>query len=200
VHAGVSYRTESTAKPRPIVDLYEELLASMDNTVVVYADDSVIDELLRNARAHEADFPGPHSVIPERHLAIVACMDSRLDMFRIFGLRSGDAHVIRNAGGIVTDDVLRSLVLSQRFLKTREIVLLHHTNCGLQSRTEEQFHDEIARDVGQAPPYTFGAFTKPDDSVRRSIARIKEHVFLPHREGVRGFVYDVDTGATTEVL
>lgn len=179
---------------------YEELIASMDNTVVVYANDSVIEELLRNARAHQADFPGPHSVIPERQLAIVACMDSRLDMFRIFGLRSGDAHVIRNAGGIVTDDVLRSLVLSQRFLKTREIVLLHHTNCGLQSRTEEQFHDEIARDIGQAPPYTFGAFTQPDDSVRRSIARIKEHIFLPHRDDVRGFVYDVETGATIEVV
>jgi carbonic anhydrase len=166
----------------------------------VPVNDSVIDDLLRNARAHEADFPGPHSVIPERHLAIVACMDSRLDMFRIFGLHSGEAHVIRNAGGIVTDDVLRSLVLSQRFMQTREIVLLHHTNCGLQQRTEAQFRDEIAREVGQVPPYEFGAFTEPDDSVRRSIARVKEHPFLPHRKSVRGFVYDVDTGATREVL
>jgi carbonic anhydrase len=168
--------------------------------VVVHENDSVVDDLLHQARAHEADFPGPHSVIPERHLAIIACMDSRLDMFRIFGLRSGDAHLIRNAGGIVTEDVLRSLVLSQRYLQTRDILLLHHTNCGLQQRTEKQFREEIAREVGQEPPYTFGAFTQPDDSVRRSIARIKEHPFLPHRERVRGFVYDVDTGATREVL
>jgi carbonic anhydrase len=179
---------------------HEEPATSTHNIGAVHANNSVIDELLQNARAHEADFPGPHSVIPERHLAIVACMDSRLDMFRIFGLRSGEAHVIRNAGGIVTDDVLRSLVLSQRFLQTREIVLLHHTNCGLQQRTEEQFREEIAREVGQEPPYAFGAFTHPEDSVRRSIARIKEHPFLPHRESVRGFVYDVDSGATREVV
>lgn len=161
---------------------------------------SVIDALVEAARAHQSDFPGPRSVIPAKHLAIVACMDSRLDMFRIFGLRSGDAHVIRNAGGIATDDVLRSLVLSQRFLRTREIMLLHHTNCGLQQMTEEEFRERISREVGQPPPYSFGAFKDPDDSVRRSMARIKEHPFLPHREHVRGFVYDVDSGATREVL
>ncbi|MDB5026605.1 MAG: carbonic anhydrase [Candidatus Eremiobacteraeota bacterium] len=161
---------------------------------------SVIEEILVAARAHEADFPGPHSVIPGRHLAIVACMDSRLDMFRIFGLHSGDAHVIRNAGGIATDDVLRSLVLSQRFMQTREIVLLHHTNCGLQQMSEQEFRERIAREVGQEPPYAFGAFTQPDDSVRRSMARIKEHPFLPHRDRVRGFVYDVDSGQVREVV
>jgi carbonic anhydrase len=161
---------------------------------------SVIDEILAEARAHEADFPGPHSVIPARHLAIVACMDSRLDMFRIFGLRAGDAHVIRNAGGLASDDVLRSLVLSQRFMQTRAIVLLHHTNCGLQQLSEDEFRERIAREVGQEPPYAFGAFTNPDDSVRRSITRIKEHPFLPHRDLVRGFVYDVDSGATREVV
>jgi carbonic anhydrase len=161
---------------------------------------SVIEELVQAAAAHASDFPGPHSVIPEKHLAIVACMDSRLDMFRIFGLHSGDAHVIRNAGGIATDDVLRSLVLSQRFMQTREIVLLHHTNCGLQQLSEEEFRERITREVGQEPPYAFGAFTKPEDSVRRSIARIKEHPFLPHRDRVRGFVYDVDSGATREVV
>jgi carbonic anhydrase len=160
----------------------------------------VIDELVRAARSHESGFPGPHSVIPERHLAIVACMDSRLDMFRIFGLNPGDAHVIRNAGGLATDDVLRSLVLSQRFMQTREIVLLHHTNCGLQQMSEEEFRERIAREVGHEPPYAFGAFTNPDDSVRRSIARIKDHPFLPHRDQVRGFVYDVDSGATREVV
>jgi carbonic anhydrase len=161
---------------------------------------SAIDALVEAARAHESDFPGPHSVIPAKHLAIVACMDSRLDMFRIFGLRSGEAHVIRNAGGIATDDVLRSLVLSQRFLRTREIMLLHHTNCGLQQMSEAEFRERISREVGQPPPYAFGAFTDPGESVRRSIARIKEHPFLPHREHVRGFVYDVDSGATREVV
>jgi carbonic anhydrase len=160
---------------------------------------TTIDELVRAARAHQADFPGPHSVIPARHLAIVACMDSRLDMFRIFGLHSGDAHVIRNAGGIATDDVLRSLVLSQRFMQTCEILLLHHTNCGLQQMSEAEFRDRITREVGEEPPYAFGAFDRPEDSVRRSIARIKEHAFLPHRDRVRGFVYDVDSGATREV-
>ncbi|HYZ15705.1 MAG TPA: carbonic anhydrase [Candidatus Acidoferrum sp.] len=163
-------------------------------------DSSVIDALVEATRAHEAEFAGPRSVIPGRHLAIVACMDSRLDMFRIFGLRPGDAHVIRNAGGIITDDVLRSLVLSQRFMQTREIVLLHHTNCGLQQMSEEGFRERITREVGQAPPYTFGAFTDPEESVRRSIARIKEHVFLPNRVHVRGFVYDVESGATREVV
>jgi carbonic anhydrase len=160
---------------------------------------SVIDELIAVARDLEADFPGPRSVIPTRHLAIVACMDSRLDLFRIFGLHAGDAHVIRNAGGIATDDVLRSLVLSQRFMQTREIVLLHHTNCGLQQMTEDEFRDSIAREVGQEPPYEFGAFTDPEDSIRRSIARIKNHPFLAHRTHVRGFVYNVETGTTKEV-
>ena len=161
---------------------------------------SVTDELVHAARLHEADFPGPRPVIPAKHLAIVACMDSRLDVFRIFGLDVGDAHIIRNAGGIATDDVLRSLVLSQRFLETREIVLLHHTNCGLQKMSEAEFREHIAREVGTEPPYAFGAFTDPADSVRRSIARIKEHPFLPHRDRVRGFVYHVDSGATREVV
>lgn len=160
---------------------------------------SVTDELVQAAQAHEADFPGTRAVIPARHLAIVACMDSRLDLFRIFGLQPGDAHVIRNAGGIATDDVLRSLVLSQRFMQTRAIVLLHHTNCGLQQRTEAEFHEHITREVGQRAPYEFGAFKNPEDSVRNSIARIKAHRFLSHRDDVRGFVYDVETGKTTEV-
>ena len=160
---------------------------------------STIDALIAVARTLETDFPGPRSVIPSRHLAIVACMDSRLDLFRIFGLHAGDAHVIRNAGGIVTDDVLRSLVLSQRFMQTREIVLLHHTNCGLQQKTEDEFREYLLREVGQEPPYEFGAFTDPDDSVRRSIARIKDHPFLAHRTHVRGFVYNVETGTTKEV-
>jgi carbonic anhydrase len=161
---------------------------------------SVIDEILAEARAHEADFPGPHSVIPARHLAIVACMDSRLDMFRIFGLRAGDAHVIRNAGGLASDDVLRSLVLSQRLLQTREVILMHHTNCGLLGADEPALRAEIAAETGHAPPYAFGAFSDIDEAVRVAIARVREHVFLPHRDRVRGFVYEVETGHLREVI
>jgi carbonic anhydrase len=161
---------------------------------------SVIDELIANAHEHEADFPGPHSLIPEKHVALVTCMDSRIDTFRIFGLHSGEAHIIRNAGGIATDDVLRSLVLSQRFLKTREIVFLQHVDCGLQRFREDELRERITQEVGVEPPYVFGAFSDIDASVRGSIARVREHPFLPHRTHVRGFVYDVNTGATREVV
>ncbi|HTV73111.1 MAG TPA: carbonic anhydrase [Candidatus Acidoferrales bacterium] len=161
---------------------------------------SVIDELILNADLRQKDFPGPHSVIPEKHIAVVTCMDSRIDVFRILGLNSGEAHIIRNAGGIVTDDVLRSLVLSQRFLQTREVLLVHHTDCGLQRFSEDEFRERITREVGLEPPYAFGAFTDIDASVRQSIARVGDHPFLPHRVHVRGFVYDVNTGKTREVI
>jgi carbonic anhydrase len=160
---------------------------------------TVVDELIENARERQKDFPGPHSLIPEKHIALVTCMDSRIDVFRIFGLHSGEAHIIRNGGGIVTDDVLRSLVLSQRFLQTREVVLVHHTDCGLQRFREDELRERIASEVGFEPPYLFGAFNNIDESVRRSIARVMEHPFLPHRTRIRGFVYDVETGATREV-
>jgi carbonic anhydrase len=160
---------------------------------------SVVDELIANAHRRQKDFPGPHSLIPEKHIALVTCMDSRIDVFRIFGLHSGEAHIIRNAGGIVTDDVLRSLVLSQRFLQTREVVLVHHTDCGLQRFREDELRERIASEVGFEPPYLFGAFNDIDASVRRSIARVMEHPVLPHRTHIRGFVYDVETGTTREV-
>lgn len=160
---------------------------------------SVTDALLAAALAHEADFPGSRPVIPARHITIVTCMDSRIDAFRIFGLDEGDAHVIRNAGGLVTDDVLRSLVLSQRFLETREVVLVHHTDCGLQRFREDELQATLAAEVGAAPPYAFGAFDDIDAAVRRAIARVAEHRFLPHRSHVRGFVYDVATGHLREV-
>jgi carbonic anhydrase len=157
------------------------------------------DELLRNAVTHEADFEGPRAVIPAKHVAIVTCMDSRIDNFRIFGLDSGEAHILRNAGGLVTDDMLRSLVLSQRLLQTREIILMHHTGCGLHGTDEEALRAEIAAETGEKPPYAFGAFPDIDDAVRRAIARVREHPFLPHRDRVRGFVYDVATGHLREV-
>jgi carbonic anhydrase len=160
---------------------------------------SVIDDLLYETRLHAARFGGPRPVVPAKHLAIVACMDSRIDIFDLFGLAVGDAHVIRNAGGIVTDDVLRSLVLSQRVLGTREVILVHHSDCGLQRIREDELQAELRAEYGAVPPYAFGAFDDVDVAVRRAIAQVREHVFLPSREHVRGFVYDVDLGALREV-
>ena len=161
---------------------------------------SAIDELAGNAVTHEADFEGPRAAIPAKRVAIVTCMDSRIDNFRIFGLDSGEAHILRNAGGLVTEDVLRSLVLSQRLLRTREVILMHHTNCGLHGTDEAALRAEIAADTGHAPPYAFGAFRDIDEAVRSAIARVREHPFLPHRDRVRGFVYAVETGHLREVV
>jgi carbonic anhydrase len=158
------------------------------------------DELLANAAASEADFAGPRAVIPAKHVTIVTCMDSRIDIFRIFGLESGEAHILRNAGGIVTDDMLRSLVLSQRLLQTREIMLMHHTNCGLHRSDEAELRAQIAAEVGAEPPYAFGAFSDIDEAVRAAVARVRAHPFLLHRDNVRGFVYDVHTGNVREVV
>ncbi len=160
---------------------------------------SAIEELIGNARTHEADFEGPRAVIPAKHVAIVTCMDSRIDNFRIFGLGSGEAHILRNAGGLVTDDVLRSLVLSQRLLQTREVILMHHTNCGLHGTDESALRAQIATDTGDVPPYAFGAFRDIDEAVGSAIRRVRTHRFLPHRDLVRGFVYEVETGHLREV-
>jgi carbonic anhydrase len=160
---------------------------------------SVLDDLLSEARLHAARFGGPRPVAPAKHLAIVACMDSRIDVFGLFGLDTGDAHVIRNAGGLVTDDVLRSLVLSQRVLGTREIALVHHTDCGLQKIRDGEMEAQLEAEAGEPPPYRFGAFDDVEEAVRRALARVREHAFLPYREGVRGFVYDVNTGVLREV-
>jgi carbonic anhydrase len=158
------------------------------------------DELVASARAHEVEFPGPRNVVPARHIAIVTCMDSRIDIFAALGLEIGEAHIIRNAGGLVTDDVLRSLVISQSVLETREIVLIHHTNCGLHRADEAKLAAQIRDRAGADPPYAFGAFADLDDAVRAAIVRVREHRFLPHREHVRGFVYDVTNGHLREVV
>jgi carbonic anhydrase len=161
--------------------------------------ETAIDVLVRGAREHEADFPGVRAVVPARHVAIVTCMDSRIDNFAIFGLNSGEAHIIRNAGGLVTDDVLRSLVVSQRVLQTREVVLVHHTDCGLHNADEAAMREQIRRETGAEPSYAFGAFPDLDEAVRRAITRVREHPFLPHRDRVRGFIYDVHDGHLREV-
>jgi carbonic anhydrase len=160
----------------------------------------MIDELVRNAAEYAADFQGPRPVIPSRHVAIVTCMDSRIDIFRIFGLHLGEAHIIRNAGGLVTEDMLRSLVLSQRLLQTREVIVMQHTNCGIENADEAGLRRTIAAETGSASAYRFGGFTDVEESVRSGIRAVRNHPFLPHRDNVRGFVYDVMSGALREVI
>jgi len=159
-----------------------------------------IDELLANNRAFAEPLADRHlDVEPSRRLAIVTCMDSRLDVFAALGLGDGEAHVLRNAGGIVTDDTIRSLALSQRKLGTREVMLIHHTDCGLEKVTDDAFARELAEAAGVEPEFPIGAFTNVDSAVRESIERVRESPFLPHREKVRGFVYDVDTHRLREI-
>ena len=158
------------------------------------------DVLLANNAAYADAFDHPGlDVAPARKLAVVACMDSRLDLFGALGLDLGEVHMIRNAGGVVTDDVIRSLVISQRLLGTEEILLVHHTDCGLLKVTDDELKDAIEDDVGVRPGFAFEAFRDLDLNVRRSIARLRATQFLPHTDRIRGFVYDVDTGRLREV-
>jgi carbonic anhydrase len=159
----------------------------------------VIDELLARNEKYAATFPGPAPHNPALPLAVVACMDARIDVLGALGLAVGDAHIIRNAGGVVTDDVIRSLVISQRLLGTREIILIHHTNCGMIKFTDDGLKAEIERDTGIRPPWAMEAFTDPDADVVQSIARLKASPFVPHMDTVRGFVYDIMTGLLREV-
>jgi carbonic anhydrase len=139
------------------------------------------------------------SPAPSRRLAVVACMDARLNLFGVLGLREGDAHLIRNAGGVVTDDVIRSLAISQRKLGTREVVLVHHTDCGMLTFTDDEFRHELEDEVGIRPPWAAEAFRDLDADVRQSMARVRTSPYLPHRDAVRGFVYEVETGRLREV-
>jgi carbonic anhydrase len=160
----------------------------------------VIDELLANNEAFAANLPTKHlDVRPSRRLAIVTCMDSRLDVFAALGLGDGEAHVLRNAGGVITDDVIRSLAISQRKLGTREVMLIHHTNCGMQTLTDDGFRAELQAATGTAPAFAIESFSDVDADVRQSILRVRRSEFLLHRESVRGFVYDVDTHRLREV-
>ncbi|HKY60578.1 MAG TPA: carbonic anhydrase [Gemmatimonadota bacterium] len=161
---------------------------------------SAIDELLRNNEEYAREFDRPGlPTLPSRRLAVVACMDARLDVYRILGLVPGEAHVIRNAGGVVTEDVLRSLLLSQRLLGTREIALVQHTGCGLLMLREDEVKAEIEAETGRRPAFAFEAFDDLAASVRRSIGRLRSDPFLPHTGRVRGFIYDVETGRLEEV-
>jgi carbonic anhydrase len=161
---------------------------------------SATDELLANnadyvASFYKGDLPRP----PSKKVAVVACMDARLNVYGALGLREGDAHVIRNAGGVVTDNEIRSLAISQRLLGTEEIILIHHTDCGMRTFTDDQFKRTIQDEVGIKPEWAAEAFSDVDEDVRQSIARIKTSPFIPRKESVRGFVYDVSTGALREV-
>ncbi len=161
---------------------------------------STTDELLHNNEAYADSFDkGDLPLPPARGVAVVACMDARLNVYGMLGLQEGDAHVIRNAGGVVTDDAIRSLVISQRLLGTREIVLIHHTDCGMLTFRDDEVREQIRQEVGFKPEFALESFGDLDADVRESIARIRANPFVPHKESVRGFVYEVETGRLREV-
>ena len=160
---------------------------------------SVTDELLENNQRYAETFGGQLPLPPARGVAVVACMDARLNVYAILGLAEGEAHVIRNSGGVVTDDEIRSLTISQRLLGTTEIILIHHTDCGMLTFTDDGFKASIEAETGIKPAWAAEAFGDLDGDVRQSIARIKASPFIPHKESVRGFVFDVATGKLIEV-
>ncbi|MEU8631930.1 carbonic anhydrase [Amycolatopsis sp. NPDC048633] len=161
---------------------------------------SVTDELLANNADYAARFTGPLPLPPAKHVAVLACMDARINVYGVLGLNEGEAHVIRNAGGVVTEDEIRSLAISQRLLGTEEIILIHHTDCGMLTFTDDDFKKSIQEDVGVKPAWAAEAFSDLDEDVRQSIARIENSPFVPKKDSVRGFVFDVATGKLNEVL
>lgn len=160
---------------------------------------SVTDELLAANARYAETFSGPLPLPPSRHVAILACMDARLDVYRALGLDEGEAHVIRNAGGVVTDDEIRSLAISQRLLGTTEIVLIHHTDCGMLTFTDEDFRSSIEQDTGVRPDWHSEAFADLEADVRASLERVLDSSSIPDKHSVRGFVFDVSTGRLSEV-
>jgi len=161
---------------------------------------SVTDELLQNAAQYAEQFDrGDLPLPPAKGVAVLACMDARINPYGILGLSEGDAHVIRNAGGVVTDDEIRSLAISQRLLGTKEIILIHHTDCGMLTFSDDDFRRQVEQDTGIKPNWAAEAFDDLEGDVRQSIARIKSSPFIPNKESVRGFVYDVKTGRLDEV-
>lgn len=160
----------------------------------------ITDELLKNNERYAETFRGGDLPMPPaKQVAVVACMDARLNVYGMLGLREGEAHVIRNAGGVVTDDVLRSLLISQRLLGTEEIVLIHHTDCGMLTFKDDEVKAQISEEIGFRPPFALEAFQDPATDVRQSIARIKASPFILRKESVRGFVFDVRSGRLDEV-
>lgn len=160
---------------------------------------TVTDEYLENNKRYAESFAGPLPLPPSKHVAVVACMDARLDVYRILGLGAGEAHVIRNAGGVVTDDEIRSLAISQRLLGTREIILIHHTDCGMLTFTDDGFKRAIQDETGIKPAWSAEAFPDVEEDVRQSLRRVAASPFVTLTESLRGFVFDVATGRLTEV-
>ncbi|MCW2785666.1 MAG: Carbonic anhydrase [Marmoricola sp.] len=160
---------------------------------------TVTDEFLTSNKDYQAGFDGPLPLPPARKVAVLACMDARLDPAKILGLSEGDAHVIRNAGGVATEDALRSLTISQRLLGTEEIVLVHHTDCGMVTFSDDEFRQGIEKETGIRPTWSSEAFPDAADDVVQSINRIKASPFIPKTDNVRGFVFDVATGGLEEV-
>jgi carbonic anhydrase len=162
-------------------------------------DVSVTDEYLKNNEEYAKTFKGPLPLPPSKHVAVVACMDARLDVYRILGLKDGDAHVIRNAGGVITDDEIRSLAISQRLLGTREIILIHHTDCGMLTFTDDEFKRQIQEETGIKPEWAAESFTDLEEDVRQSLRRIEASPFVTLHTSARGFIFDVATGKLHEV-
>ena len=161
---------------------------------------SVTDELLQNNEVYAESFDkGDLPLPPAKGVAVVACMDARLNVYGMLGLQEGDAHVIQNAGGVITDDEIRSLAISQRLLGTREIILIHHTGCGMLTFSDDELKQQIQEDVGMKPHFSMESFSDLEEDVRQSIARIQASPFIPNKESVRGFVYEVETGRLREV-
>ena len=158
------------------------------------------DELLKNAESYASSFTEKGQPMPPgKKVAVLVCMDARLNVYGVLGLSEGDAHVIRNAGGVVTDDAIRSLTISQRLLGTEEIILIHHTDCGMLTFKDDLVKDQIAADTGIRPPFALEAFADAEDDVRQSIARIKASPFIPKKDKIRGFVYEVESGRLRSV-
>jgi carbonic anhydrase len=161
---------------------------------------TVTEELLANNAKYAENFSGPLPLPPAKHIAIIACMDARLNVYGALGLNEGEAHVIRNAGGVITEDEIRSLAISQRLLGTTEIVLIHHTDCGMLTFTDDEFTKSIQEEVGVKPPWAAEAFPDVEEDVRQSLARVRNSPFIPKKDSVRGFVFDVATGRLNEVI
>ena len=161
---------------------------------------TVTDQYLENNAAYAAEFSGPLPLPPSKHVAVVACMDARLNVHAALGIAEGEAHVIRNAGGVITADEIRSLAISQRLLGTREVILIHHTDCGMLTFTDDEFKASIQEETGIKPEWSAEAFSDLETDVRQSISRIQASPYVPHKDAIRGFVFDVATGKLNEVL
>jgi len=160
---------------------------------------TITDKYLENNKTYVASFQGPLPLPPANKIAVLACMDARLNVYGALGLSEGESHVIRNAGGVVTDDEIRSLSISQRLLGTEEIILIHHTDCGMLTFTDDEFKSSIQDEIGIKPEWAAESFTDLETDVRQSIARIKQSPFIPKKDNIRGFIFDVATGELNEV-